>query len=103
MGRPKAMDMGTWVERAACKGKPPAIFFPLSSGSGSGKGLAEGADLYDTARAICAGCGVNAECRAYALAVVESGAPLDGCWAGTDEGQRRSLVRAKAKRGGWAS
>lgn len=102
MARPKVIDMGGWVDRAACKGKPSTIFFPLSSGSGSGKST-KSFDLYDTARTICAGCPVNPDCLAYALAVVESGAALDGCWAGTDENERRALVRAKATRGGWAS
>ena len=54
LGRPE------WMERAACRGEDPAVFFP-SLGADAAK-----------ARAICASCAVRQECLAYALADPES-------------------------------
>jgi WhiB family redox-sensing transcriptional regulator len=96
-----AVALDNWPDQAACKGKPAAIFFPIGSGSQSDLARREvGFDLYGTARAICAACPVIDQCRRYALSVVASGQQLDGCWAGTDERERRELVGRKV---GWAS
>ena len=92
--------LGDWLEQAACKGKPAAIFFPIGSGSKSDLKRGNANDLYATARSICATCPVLVPCRNYALAVVASGKQLDGCWGGTNEAQRIALVGRKV---GWAS
>lgn len=94
-----AVPLDNWPDLAACKGKPTAIFFPMGAGAQSDLARRD-FDIYATARAICAGCPVLAECRKYALSVVASGQQLDGCWAGLDERERRSLVGRKV---GWAS
>jgi WhiB family redox-sensing transcriptional regulator len=68
-----------WQAQAACRGMGVEMFFPVP-----------GEDV-DTARAICARCGVRPECLAVAL---ESGAP--GVWGGTTGKDRRKLKRASA-------
>lgn len=67
-----------WHAQAACRGAGPARWFP-----GQGEPL-------EAARAICAGCAVQAEC---------SDAAIDerhGIWAGTSARQRRELRRTIA-------
>lgn len=58
-----------WRNRAACLGADDAIFFPSRPAGEPG-----GGDMYQTARAICHGCPVTAECLTNAL-VIEA---LDG-------------------------
>jgi hypothetical protein len=75
LGRP------AWMERAACRGADPALFFPTL-----------GANTAAKAKAICAGCAVRQECLEYALADPESA----GVWAGMAERERRRLRRSVA-------
>lgn len=94
-----SVPLDYWPDRAACKGMAEAIFFPMGAGSQSDLKRRH-FDPYETARKVCADCPVIDQCRRYALSVVASGQQLDGCWAGTDERQRRELVGRKV---GWAS
>jgi WhiB family redox-sensing transcriptional regulator len=65
---------------AACRGLGHATFFP------------ERGQPLDEARAICAGCLVAEECRAFASADGE----LAGVWGGTSAKQRRQILRSVA-------
>jgi WhiB family redox-sensing transcriptional regulator len=62
-----------WMELAACAGAPIETFFPPRGASVA------------PARAICAGCPVQTECREYA----HSGEHLQGIWGGESERQRK--------------
>ena len=64
-----------WMERAACRGEEPSVFFPSLGGTTT------------TARAICSSCTVRQRCLEYALADPE----ISGVWGGTSEGERRKL------------
>jgi WhiB family redox-sensing transcriptional regulator len=68
------------MERAACRGEEPAVFFPVRGGTST------------KARAICAVCPVREECLEYALADPE----ITGVWGMTSEGERRKLRAAAA-------
>lgn len=74
--------LGPWAKDGACAGEDPELFFPLKNDPG------------DTARQVCARCGVREECLAYALDADEK----FGIWGGLDENQRRALRRKQAKR-----
>lgn len=71
-----------WMDNAACKGKPAAVFFgPDLIGSGSnGK-----AWNTQQAKAICAGCDVRDECERFAIAENI----LHGIWGGRTPRERR--------------
>ncbi len=79
---------GPWREDAACRGADPGLFFPEPT-VGRGDGGHE-------ARAVCQGCPVIADCRAYA----DSQTVLYGIWAGEGEGarQRRRWRSSKQRR-----
>ncbi|MGZ4677460.1 MAG: WhiB family transcriptional regulator [Acidimicrobiia bacterium] len=68
-----------WMARSACAGRGIEPFFPTP-----------GADSSE-ARAICAGCPVQAECLEFALA----DRTVDGIWAGTDDKDRRRIRRER--------
>ena len=70
-----------WVTDAACRGEPPATFFPERE-----RGVDVNAVLW-RARAVCNSCPVSVECLHYALADPE----LEGVWAGTTTRERRDL------------
>lgn len=81
-----------WRERAACRGKGPALFYPD--------------EWHGTAaKAVCGRCPVRAECLDFALSV-----PVDqdrGVWGGLTEGERKQRRRqsaqdpSRARRCGW--
>ena len=73
-----------WMGDAACRDVDPKIFFVDHPGSGS---AAE-------ARAVCAGCPVQAQCLDYALAANER----HGIWGGLTERQRRATNRVPVPR-----
>ena len=66
-----------WMQRAACKGMDPEIFFPEAAHGPAG----------DEARAVCETCPVRVQCLEYALANVEP----DGIWGGKTWRQRRKI------------
>jgi WhiB family redox-sensing transcriptional regulator len=73
----------SWMELAACAGRPIELFFPSPGVS---------AKTMDRARAICAGCPVRTECRDYADS--SGGEDIIGIWGGTDRERRRLRVVA---------
>lgn len=64
-----------WLERAACRGLPPSMFYPEWG--------EEGAE----ARRICAGCPVRVECLDHAVVTGEKW----GIWGGLNNKRRRVL------------
>jgi WhiB family transcriptional regulator, redox-sensing transcriptional regulator len=79
-----------WMEDAACRepGVDPELFFPVSE---FGLGVRQVA----AARAVCARCPVQRECRDWAL---QAGEPA-GIWGGTTPEERRLLRRRMLPRG----
>ena len=70
---------GEWARAGRCRTTPPSLWFPTRG------------DDTSQAKAICAGCPVLAECRAYALATPG----LLGIWGGTT-GQDRRRARGES-------
>jgi WhiB family transcriptional regulator, redox-sensing transcriptional regulator len=80
---------GHWRSAAACRSADPELFFPISN---SGKSLEQIAK----AKAICAGCQVQAECLAFALRTQQA----YGIWGGVTEEERTVAGRrSRLKRG----
>jgi WhiB family transcriptional regulator, redox-sensing transcriptional regulator len=69
-----------WQDRSACYGIDPNVFFPISE------------EEAGPALAFCNGCGIRAECLAWALKNGER----YGVWGGLTEQQRRRLARQVA-------
>lgn len=72
---------GEWIEQAACKQHPVAIFFP------------ERGEDVRPAKAVCATCPVLDACRAYALAAPVA---LNGVWGMLSQEERR-LARRRVR------
>ena len=72
-----------WMERAACRGSDPTIFFPEVGGN----------DHADPAKAICAQCRVQPQCLEYALANRER----YGIFGGYSEKERRQIIRKRQR------
>jgi WhiB family redox-sensing transcriptional regulator len=70
-----------WQVRAACRGVDPELFF-MDRGEST-----------TTAKAICRGCVVRAECLEYAITEKEK----FGIWGGLSERERRK-IRVSRKR-----
>jgi WhiB family redox-sensing transcriptional regulator len=68
---------GLWRFSAACAGEDPDLFFPSGRSAGARRQTAH-------AKAICAGCPVQAECLEWAQATEQ---PY-GVWGGLDEQER---------------
>jgi WhiB family redox-sensing transcriptional regulator len=71
--------VGDWALDAACRDAPVEWFF-----SGLDRDVAR-------AKALCRDCPVAATCVQFAIAHDER----HGVWGGTDESQRRSLIRSR--------
>lgn len=87
----------SWLEEAACKGKPTSMFFPERPTPEATSPMTE----IKAALAICATCSVIQPCLDYALERKEP-----GIWGGTTENERRkmkSLRRREMARYGWES
>jgi WhiB family redox-sensing transcriptional regulator len=76
-----ATPLGDWAERAACRRRPPEVFFPGNRGR-----------EYLAALAVCAACPVREPCLAYAL---QCGHDLHGVWGGTTHKQRLAMLGAR--------
>lgn len=70
----------TWINRAACRGTNPELFFAIG-------------DVPEEARAICGGCPVRGDCLDAALANGER-----GVWGGLSEDERMPLRRNQRRR-----
>jgi WhiB family redox-sensing transcriptional regulator len=79
---------GTWQHLAACRGPESASFYPPA--------IPETRPERDSrerrAKMICASCGVQAPCLAYALETREA----HGIWGGLNEAERLALLEARA-------
>lgn len=69
------IEKPAWMADASCRGMDPSLFF------------AERGAPTATAKAVCAGCPVTAECLAYAINLGER----NGVWGGLSERQRRKI------------
>jgi WhiB family transcriptional regulator, redox-sensing transcriptional regulator len=68
---------GGWREQAACRGCPPAVFFPSDETEDN------------EAKAVCASCPVRVDCLFDALLARE----IEGVRGGLNERERKTLVR----------
>jgi len=71
-----------WRRHAACRLMPAEMFFPVGTSGMAVEDLA-------AAKAVCGQCEVNAACLDYAVETRQE----FGIWGGTDEDERRNLVR----------
>lgn len=69
-----------WLEAARCIGVDPELFFPVGS---TGPAIAQ----VETAKAVCALCGVRGQCLEWAMATGQD----SGVWGGLSEEERRDL------------
>ena len=70
-----------WVDRAACRGLDPAIFYPPTD------------EEADDARAVCAQCPVAEDCLEHAIEHREK----SGVWGGATERERLRIVRRRRR------
>lgn len=77
---PAGTPIGDWIERAACRGLDPDLWFP-----GQGDNTS-----YRKATKVCADCPVRVECLDYAVTNRIRG----GIWGGLGERTRRPLIQA---------
>ncbi|MFE1950859.1 MULTISPECIES: WhiB family transcriptional regulator [Streptomyces] len=73
-----------WLDRAACVGEDPELFFPVS---GSGPSLTQ----IRRAQAVCDRCPVTWQCLDLALGMRHA----SGVWGGTTESDRAALLRPR--------
>ena len=71
----------TWRNKAACNGLDPQIFYPETDEEAL------------VAKAVCAGCPVQAACLDYSLGRREK----DGVWGGCTERERRRIIRQRRR------
>jgi len=76
-----------WQSRAACRGVTDLFFGPDEPHGQLGRADRE---RVARARAVCDGCGVWSQCRAFALSQPNA---LAGVWAGTTQRQRAGIRR----------
>jgi WhiB family transcriptional regulator, redox-sensing transcriptional regulator len=74
----RTADSGSWWERAACQQVNTELFFPVTE---AGPGQLQVA----RAKAVCATCGVRADCLDYATSTQQA----HGVWGGLSESERR--------------
>ena len=75
------------MERGACRAAEPDLFFPVAQ---AGPAVAQ----VLTAKAVCQGCPVCAECLHYAMQTAQD----HGIWGGTTEEERRLARRGRPAR-----
>ncbi len=75
-----ATDDLAWQDLANCRGADPDLFFPERGASTR------------TAKGICRGCSVQAECLEFAIVSSEK----FGIWGGLSERERRKIRRERA-------
>ena len=75
-----------WIERGACTGHDPELFFPVGS-------TPLAIEQVERAAAICHTCPVRDECLEWSLVTCQDA----GVWGGLDEEARRELRRARRR------
>ncbi|MEX2549458.1 MAG: WhiB family transcriptional regulator [Nitriliruptoraceae bacterium] len=75
------LPTGTWQNDAACRDADPELFFSANE------------DDRAVALDMCAGCPVRTECLDHALETREA----YGIWGGTDEQERKRLLRRRRR------
>ena len=90
MAVPSQAAQPTWRVKARCRCDDAVHFYAPAQGETRDQRRVR----EDAARALCGGCPVRAECLAYALDVQEP----HGIWGGTDELERRRLLRGRVAR-----
>ncbi|WP_370383632.1 WhiB family transcriptional regulator [Catenulispora sp. GAS73] len=80
-----------WIERAACQGADPTLFFgpDVLSTDGRRERIAERRRREAEAKVFCADCPVRAQCAEHALSLPEA----HGVWGGMGEMERLALLR----------
>ncbi|MFU8841304.1 MAG: WhiB family transcriptional regulator [Nitriliruptoraceae bacterium] len=78
---PEFTAVGPWQQEAACRDADPDLFFSTTD-----------ADRQEALR-LCSACPVRLECLEHALATREA----YGIWGGTDEQERKRLVRRRRR------
>lgn len=75
-----------WIERAACIGEDPELFFPVGSTAPAVRQAAR-------AKRVCAACPVRGECLRWSLDTCQDA----GVWGGLDEEERRVIRRQRRR------
>jgi WhiB family redox-sensing transcriptional regulator len=75
-----------WIGQARCIGQDPELFFPVGT-------TPSALHQTDTAKAVCRGCPVRADCLEWALQTCQDA----GVWGGLDEEERRVIRRARRR------
>jgi WhiB family redox-sensing transcriptional regulator len=70
-----------WWDLGACRGLEATIFYPDDD------------DDAETAKAVCAECGVRTTCLEHALSLREKA----GVWGGATERDRRRIIRQRRR------
>ena len=78
-----------WIDRAACAGLDPTLFFGFENETEEESRAREA-----KAKGICVGCPVADDCLEFALATNQR----FGIWGGLDAGERASELRRRAAR-----
>jgi WhiB family redox-sensing transcriptional regulator len=78
-----------WIDRAACAGLDPTLFFGFENETEEESQAREA-----KAKGICVGCPVADDCLEFALATNQR----FGIWGGLDAGERASELRRRAAR-----
>jgi WhiB family transcriptional regulator, redox-sensing transcriptional regulator len=70
-----------WVNRSACKGLDPTIFYPSTD------------EEAEEAKAVCAECPVQEDCLEHAIGQREH----NGVWGGATERERQRIIRRRRR------
>ncbi|MFN7149725.1 MAG: WhiB family transcriptional regulator [Microthrixaceae bacterium] len=70
-----------WVNRSACRGLDPTIFYPATE------------EEADEAKAVCSVCPVQEDCLEHAIGNREH----NGVWGGATERERQRIIRRRRR------
>ena len=70
-----------WLDRGACRGLDPEIFYPETD------------EESERAKKVCGSCSVQEACLEHALAHREK----EGVWGGATERERRRIIRQRRR------
>ncbi|MEX0767039.1 MAG: WhiB family transcriptional regulator [Microthrixaceae bacterium] len=74
------MDL-KWVDRSACRGIDPIIFYPATD------------EEAGAAKSVCSSCPVQAACLEHAISEREH----NGIWGGATERERQRIIRRRRR------